>query len=177
MISKINKKGDKLISVYWFAILVIVAVGVVLMVNAFYGNPYDVRQIESETLADHVANCIYYGGQVNPSLLSADGVFRPDFRDNFMHMCFLNFSVEGEFTPVPYYIEVNFSSGINDFKNVFGISEGNINLRPDCYISAGNMQNLAKCTQKEFFMKSSSGKVYAVKILSVVSKVTENTNG
>ncbi len=174
---QIGKKGDKLISVYWFAILVIVAVGIVLMVNAFYGNPYDVRQVEAGILADNAANCIYYGGQVNPLLFSTEGVFRPDFRDNFMKICSLNFSVEGEFTQVPYYLEVNFSNGVGNFANSFGIMEGNSNLRPDCNINVANNQNLAQCINKEFFMKTSSGTIYTVKILAVVSKVSENTNG
>lgn len=172
-----SKKGDKLISVYWFAILVIVAVGVVLMVNSFYSNPYDVRQLEAATLADNVANCIYYGGTINPLLFSTEGVFRPDFRDKFMQRCSLNFSVEGEFTQIPYYLEVNFSDGVSPFKSVFGVTEGNSNLIPDCNLDVSNTQNLAKCDEKEFFMNSPSGKVYAVKILTIVSKVSENTNG
>ena len=173
---KINKKGDKLLSIYWFAILVIVATGVVIMVNVYYGSPYDVRQVESGILANHVANCIYFGGEVNPSLISSNGIFKEDFRDHFMNYCTLNFSVEGEFTQIPYYLEINFFKGIDSPTSVFNISEGNQNLKSDCGVDVQDKFKLSKCTSNSFFMKLNSNDVYFVKILAVVSKVNENTN-
>jgi len=45
MISK-NKRGmEKIVSIYWFAILIIVAGGIIYMVSIFYGDPYDVGQL------------------------------------------------------------------------------------------------------------------------------------
>ena len=171
-----SKKGDKLLSLYWFAMLVIVAVGVVLMVNAFYGNPYDIRQVESQTLASHVADCVYFGGKVNPEIFSVDGIFKESFRDQFMNICTLNFSVEGEFTPVPYYLDVEFLSGSNFDQNQFEITEGNLNIKSDCNVTVADTTKLAKCSDKQFLMETDSGQIYLVKILSVVDKTDENTN-
>ncbi|MDP3965979.1 MAG: hypothetical protein Q8Q04_00425 [archaeon] len=170
-----NKKGEKLISVYWFAILVIVAAGIVLMVNAYYGNSYDVREVESRVLADKIANCIYFGGKVNPLLLTPQGVFREDFRDLFMERCSLNFSVEGEFTRIPYYTSVEFLS-FESLRSQFSIFAGNNNFKSDCNIKVEGNEKLAKCSEKEFYMKTDSGKIYLVKILSIVEKTNENTN-
>ncbi len=175
MIKRINKKGSKLLSLYWFAILVIVATGIVLMVNSYYGNPYDVRQVESGVLADHIANCIYFGGEINPQLLSPGGVFKPAFRDNFLKYCTLNFSVQGEFTATPYYVSVNISQGVEYSQNVFSVSQGNTNLRSDCFVNVADKTNLATCTNKTFYMKSPNDQIYSVNILAVVSKVNENT--
>ena len=170
----LNKKGEKLISVYWFAILVIVAVGIVLMVNSYYGSTYDVREVESKVLADKVANCIYYGGKVNPLLLTPQDVFREDFRDFFMERCSLNFSVKGEFERIPYYADVGFFS-FEDSRSVFNISAGNNNFKYDCGVEVENEEKIAKCTEKEFYLKTDSGKIYLVKILSIVAKTDENT--
>lgn len=172
-----SKKGDKLISVYWFVILVLVATCIVLMVNTFYGNPYDVRNIESNILAQDAANCISFGGQVNPLLMTPQGVFRPDFRDKFMQRCSLNFTVAGSFTPTPYYLRMTFALQGETNHILFNISEGNSNLVPDCSIKSNqNSPKLSKCSQKEFFMKAQNNKVYLVKILAIVNKVNQNTN-
>jgi hypothetical protein len=169
-----NKKGDKLISVYWFAILVIVAGGIVLMVNSFYSSPYDVREIEAEILATKVADCVYPGGEMNKMLNSPTGVFRESFKDNFMDICSLNFDVEGEFERPDYYIEVVFYSTKNIEKKVFEIIEGNLNWKEDCNLDGGNQEKLVKCVEKEFYAADPTKNVYLVKILSIVGKAEQN---
>jgi hypothetical protein len=169
-----NKKGDKLISVYWFAILVIVAGGIVLMVNSFYSSPYDVREIEAEILATKVADCVYPGGEMNKMLNSPTGVFRESFKDNFMDICSLNFDVEGEFQRPDYYIEVGFYSTGSLGRKKFEIIEGNLNWKEDCNLEGGKQDKLVKCVEKEFYAADSTKTVYLVKILSIVGKVEQN---
>ena len=54
---KMNKRGaEKIISVYWFVILFLVAGTIAYSVSIFYGNPYDVREIESNILANKIAD-------------------------------------------------------------------------------------------------------------------------
>jgi len=151
MIKLSNKKGDKILSVYWFAILVIVAVGVILMVNIFYGESYDVRKIEARVLAEKVADCIYFGGKPN-NLLFSQNVFREDFRDNFMDFCDIDFTplAGGPATRPEYYFEVNFSEDTNLKTNVFEISGGNSNWKTDCSESIVGSRKLAVCVSKEF---------------------------
>ncbi len=51
-----NKKGaDKIITIYWFAILMLVAAGVFTMVLAFQ-TPYDVRELEASILTNQIAD-------------------------------------------------------------------------------------------------------------------------
>ena len=83
-----NKKGDKLISVYWFAVLFIVAAAIVYMVHAFYGKPYDVRPIEADILISKIARCLSETGHIK------EGVFEENFKENFRGICKLNFRVE-----------------------------------------------------------------------------------
>ena len=66
-----NKKGgDKIISVYWFAIIFIVATGIVYMVLSFYGKPYDIREIEVDLLTDKIEDakiCYQKAIELDPS--------------------------------------------------------------------------------------------------------------
>ncbi|MBU2612636.1 MAG: hypothetical protein KKB62_02860 [Nanoarchaeota archaeon] len=169
-----NKRGDKILSVYWFAILVIVAVGVVLMVNTFYGKGYDVREVEARILAEKVADCVYFGGESNSLLLTPQGTFREDFKDNFLSFCTLNFDPGKEFVRPEYYVEVNFFPDTNLRRSSFVLSEGNLNWKPDCEEKVADRSKLATCVEKEFFMNAPGGAVYLVKILSIVGKVQEN---
>ena len=57
-----NKRGDKVLSIYWFAILFIVAGAIVYMASNFYSTPFDVRAVESTALSDQIANCVTSGG-------------------------------------------------------------------------------------------------------------------
>ncbi len=168
-----NKRGgDKVISMYWFLILVIVAGGVVLMTNSFYGSPYDVRGAEAEILATKVADCIYFGGKINGALFSG-GVFKEEFRDNFMERCSLDFSPENELKPMEYYLSVDFLDRGNKGSSRFFIEEGNINFRKDCEIKSKKSEDMNKCVHREFWV-GEGARIFLVKINSVVNKVEQN---
>jgi len=134
-----NKKGDKILSIYWFLIIFIVSGAVIYMAASFYGAPYDVRMTESRALGDQIANCVTNGGFLNDSVMGAE------FQKNFMRYCHLNFSVENSYgwtNKSEYYVGL----GIYDYDNgtfnllgkkEAGISEGNPNLKSTWQISGG----------------------------------------
>ncbi len=149
-----NKRGDKIISVYWFVILFLVAGAIVYMAALFYGAPYDARDIESEILTNQIADCFSQGGYLKESISLDD-----NFRDNFLEECNLNFAVEDMYgwgetsagsresgfggggasrsfgeAQAQYYVEV----GVYEFnqeavdglgEEIFRIVEGNVNLK------------------------------------------------
>lgn len=174
-----NKKADgKIISVYWFIMLVVVAGGVFLMVNLYYGAPYDVREIEANILSQKVADCIYPNGKLNPDMVDYQrGIFREQFLDNFAENCSLNFNLVNEWDTLQYYVEVNFYN-IPDYRNsVLNLSEGNFNWKFDCDLQDQNdkkYERLVTCSKKEFYAKSMSEEIYLIKILSVVRKTEQN---
>ena len=68
-----NKIGaDKILSVYWFAILFIIAAGILAMIYVFYNSPFDVRQIEAEVLSSKVAECISHQGILDSKWISGN---------------------------------------------------------------------------------------------------------
>jgi len=170
-----NRKGEeKIISVYWFFILVIVAGGILLMVNAFYNDPYDVREIEASILSEKIADCISLSGKMNPDLISSTGIFKEEFKDNFLKRCSLNFDSGEKWTEIQYYAEINFYKYNYPTKNVFNISKGNQNWKADCDLDSKKYKKLVVCNEKEFYSVDDAGTIYVVKILSMVRKAEQN---
>ena len=132
-----NKRGDKVLSIYWFFILFIVAGGITYMVYTFYGSPYDVRMVESTALSNQIANCITNKGYLN------DSVFNQNFSKNFLSDCHLNFNVENVYNwknQAQYYAEIGIYKFDPDSFNLLGgrlvdVSAGNINLKTTWQLS------------------------------------------
>ncbi len=161
--------ADKIISVYWFAILIIVAGGIIAMVNIFYNSPYDVREIEAEILTNKVGDCFSDLGYLESGIFDGQGFLINE--NNFLEKCKLNFNTpEGD---LQYYVQVNlFQAG--DLENsFFEVLQGNKNLKADCFIS-GEYEKLSKCVEKGFFTLDKSGNLYLIKILSVIDKSEKN---
>ena len=173
-----NKLGaEKILSIYWFAILVIIAGAVVAMVSLFYGTPYDVRDAEANIMINQVSNCLSENGKLNQELFNEDKNFNEDY--NLKEKCNLIFETEFKNERGEYFLEVDFyglddgpsvSSGVK----VFSISEGNLNLYADCKIENEKYKKLSKCIDREFYSLDSSDNVFKIKITSVVRKTEKN---
>lgn len=178
-----NKKGtEKVVSIYWFAVIVIVAGGVFAMAYTFYGSPYDVREIEGGILSDQIADCISTQGILNEKLFNSSGNFDKNFTQDFLEVCDLNFNSESDYgwdKETQYFSEINFY-GVNDLENSeFRIQQGNLNLRADCFVEnkkGKDYRALASCVEKRFYAvdSASSGNQYLIKVLVAVGKSEKN---
>ena len=170
----IKKGSNKLISVYWFIILILVAGGIVMMANVFYSSPYDIRSTEANIISTKVANCIYFGGKMNPALIGVNGVFKQEFKDNFLSHCNLNFDSDISFTQKQYYTQADFYlfSEIQPQKS-FELSAGNKNWIADCGIKTSKPK-LPVCYNNSFLARGPTGKIYLIKTLSIVGNVDKN---
>ena len=157
-----RRGGDKILSVYWFAILILVAGGIFGMVYTFYNHPYDVREIEANLLVNHVSDCLSLGGKLN-SLVLVEG-----FSENFLEICNINFNTGDSFEVSQYYLEVNL-----DGNQI--VSEGNKNLISNCgYESEIEKNNLAKCVERSFYSLDENENPILIKILSIIRKTEKN---
>lgn len=164
-----NKRGaDKILSVYWFVILTIVAVGVVAMVWLYYGSPYDVREMEANIMINRVADC-----------LSKAGIFNEDaFNGDFLSNCHLNFEtadVQGE-EQTQYYLEVSVEeldvvTLVKNPRNDLKVEVGNPNLGIFCDLEDKNQPT---CVERNLYSVDSSNTGYIIKVLSVVDKNEQN---
>ncbi|MCA9487422.1 MAG: hypothetical protein KC516_00495 [Nanoarchaeota archaeon] len=166
-----KKGGDKIISVYWFFILVLVAGGVFLMVSNFYGHPYDVREVEADILANQVSDCVYYGGKLNQNvfLVPEQKIFSELFANNFLEECGFTFGSVPE-----YYFEINFYEYPVPGNSLYEISKGDPNWKTDCELKDEGYEKLVTCVEKDFFAKNVDGTIYFIKVLSMVRKTEQN---
>ncbi len=164
-----NSRGEKLVSVYWFAILFIVAAGVVYATASFYGQPYDVREVEAEILSDKVAECVSHAGILKPF------VFEEDFDERFLELCNLNFEVEdykdwqdrGQ-----YYVELNIKNfDTEDFQNL--ANGGNPQLKGFC-VEGNTEKNNPYCLGRELYVLDTEGNQYELTVLTIVRKTDKN---
>jgi len=123
-----NKKGDKILSVYWFAILVIVAVGIIAMVVVFYGKPYEVRQDESGILIMKISDCLSDGKYLNKNINN----------ENILSECHLVLNDE-------YYLEVDnlvIKQGNSNLKDYCGKGESVVCVEKNVYYLDENNQGI-----------------------------------
>jgi hypothetical protein len=176
---KLNKKGtDKMISVYWFVILFIVAAAVFYMAVVFYGEPYDIREREAKILINQIADCISQGGEIREGIINEGGTLGLT-NGNILSKCHLNFNVE-DFkewkTQEQFYVEINFyefdefSSDKLGSKFVDEIIVGNKNLNEYCDKKG---ENFPVCVKRDFYVLI-HGNPCIVKIKSIVRKTEKN---
>lgn len=166
-----TKKGDKIISVYWFAVLIIVAGGIFGMVYVFYGTPYDIRELEANLLINKIADCVSYAGRINSNLISESG-FNKDF--NLSSDCNLILTT-AEWEEGQYYAQVDFYTISNANSPIFNITQGNSNLLTSCEIQEDKeYSKLAKCADGSFYSLDNSNNQYIIKILTSVRKAEKN---
>jgi len=167
-----NKKGaEKIISVYWFAILLIVAGAIVYMVFSFYGKPYDAREIEAGLLADKAAECVSYAGYLREGVL-----LNQEFKENLLENCGLNFETEDAYgwkEQGQYFLQIDFYD-FNSYpgsNSLFSASAGNNNLKNFCNLEG---EKLPVCLERGLYTLDKEGKPYAIKITSIVRKIEKN---
>ena len=164
------KRGtDKIISVYWFAILFIVAGAIAYMVFLFYGGSYNVRDIEVSILIDQVVDCLADSGKLKPDRFNSDF-----FKNNFLEVCDLTFDVEDEHgwrEKEQYYVKIDFYNFDSGVKENFFVEKGNINLI-DC--SSDKESLLSYCQNRSFYVLDDNNITYKVKILASINKIEKN---
>jgi hypothetical protein len=171
-----NKKGtDKLLSVYWFVILIAVAGGISAMVFNFYSYPYDVRDIESKLLSTKITDCISQGGVLNKNLFDESGKFRTDLNEKILGICSLNFNSEQTFNNEnQFYFNVDFYDLENTATSILNINLGNSDWKSNCEFSDKEYKNLVQCYEGSFYSVDNSKKSYLIKILTITRKTEKN---
>ncbi len=169
-----NKGNEQVISVYWFAILIIVAVGISAMVFTFYNHPYDVRELEANILMNKVADCISEHGVISKEIINDQGEFQKDF--DMQEVCSFNFKspdFSGD-SHGQYYVLITFNDSNGKF--LFDKEGGDNYLRADCLakLDLKDEKALPGCVKGNLFAVDLNGKQYLIEILTGVSKSNKN---
>ena len=161
---KINRKGDeRVLSMYWFILFIIVAVAIVSAVLIFYSYLLDVRSTEAGVLSDRVADCLSDNGILNEGKLD-------EAVNNIEGACNLILKDESKekysSMKSQYYIKVEangklIESGDRDFL---------------AYCGQSSKVNIPVCFEKKLFVLNGNDFV-PIKITTVVRKVEQNAKG
>ena len=169
-----NNRGMKLLSVYWFVILIIVAVGIYAMIYVYYSHPTDVREWEAEILANRVADCISQKARLNEQLFKEEG-FNEDFQKNFLSICDLKLDATTH-DKTQYYVEVNFYKPDNLNAFVFSISGGLPEWKAayEGIITKKAAERNVLGIKRRFYSLDNKNNQYLIEILSIVRKTEQN---
>lgn len=168
-----NKKGtNKILSIYWFAILILIAGGIFAMVYTFYNRPYDVRELEANVMANKIADCLSNKGYLEKEIFNGNFLLN---EDNFLEKCNLNFNIEERWEEPQYYTKVSFYNLADMDTSIFDVANGNKNLISSCEIQKDKeYEKLARCVERRFYSLDEENNQYLIKILSVVRKTEKN---
>ena len=173
---KSKKAAGKMLSLYWFLILLIVAFGIWAMAYAYYSHPSDVRDIEARTLSNKVADCISQKGSLVGELFES-GNLKPFTSDAFESFCHFNFKAEDVSEHKDqYYIEISFfdANKIPKFSNII---YGESKIKDFCEkgVEEGQeFERLPKCLTRRFYSLDNNDQQTLVEIYVGVSKVEKN---
>lgn len=161
-----RKGGERLLSVYWFLIFLIVAIAVVSGVYIFFSKPIDVREAETGILNDKLISCFVDDGKLR-NLDVTDS--------NLEDRCGLDFadrSVRSDgnlvYSELQYYVEVDI--GLPGGEKV--IKLGNENYKPFCGQEKSRM-NIPYCYANRL-VALNGGELVAVTVISAIKKIEQN---
>jgi len=162
-----KKGGEKIMSVWWFAVLIVVGTGIVIAVLMFYSAEEDTRYVESEILYNKIADCVVQDGFL------VDGVLAKEF--DLMKICSLNEKTINE--DKLFYIKINvLDENGNSLREQ--IVEGNKEFVAECEIQKPDENGkeigakyYSKCFEKTINIIYSDGKKGKLEILTASDNV------
>jgi len=154
---KLNKKGgEKVLSIWWFLIIVIIAVAIVAGTLIFYGANINVKKAEGIVMAEKLANCIVKGGYLQVSINKLE-----DF--DFFNNCYLDEEIIKD--PSNYYFEISVKN--LDTGQEKKIKRGNPEYEQDCRISSVTVAKYyPRCAEFKFYALGKNKERLIVSILA-----------
>ncbi len=159
-----NKLGDeRVLSLYWFVMFVIITIGVVSGVLIFFSNMIDVREAEAGILADRVIDCFVDEGRLN----SKFGIVN---EENFESECGFVFS-DGAYDygdEGQYFVEVSF-----DGSSILYNSKSESRFKGVCF-EDDSTKRIPICVQRRLMVLDSNGEFVLLYVLAGIDKVQQN---
>ena len=153
-----NKKGQKLISIWWILVLAIVGAGIVVGVLIHSSANVDVRGAEAEILNEKILDCLFENGFL------AEGFLEENFL--FFEKCKLNEEIFGERSVFYFNVRVYDEADelIKEFRG------GDASFEKDCAIQEDvEAEDYPKCFMKDervFYYEENEIKLGRIEILA-----------
>ncbi|MFA7708309.1 MAG: hypothetical protein WCX73_05150 [Candidatus Pacearchaeota archaeon] len=156
-----NKKAEKLLSIWWFFVLAIIAGGIVIGVLIYSSSDVDINEAEARVLSERISNCLVDNGHLKL------GVFESDF--DIFDFCNLNQEVFEENTNFYFNISVYDSKSL-----IFNLFKGSSSFEKDCRIG------MTKDVEAEYFpgcSEKQEGVLFNGEIVRINVLTASNQNG
>ena len=153
-----NKKGaEKILSLWWFFVLIIIAVGIIIAVFIYSSVDIPIKKLEADILANRVIDCLVKDAQINQDFL--------DKKLDIFEFCNLNKEIID--SSGKYYLRVD----IYDFdgnKDVSLVKDkykfGVFAIETQCKLEG--KEDYPKCSEKNIYVLDNNDKQF---ILNVVA--------
>jgi len=153
MLVKNKKAGEKILSIWWFFVLVIIAGGVVIGVTMFYVGDSDVRGLEADVLASKILDCIVESGEIDMEIS----------KENIFEKCNLNKEILDE--SGNYYVNISVFREDNSLEKEIRFG-ANI-FEKDCKIREKVIApDFAVCSEKSVFVFDRDNKKLKLNVLA-----------
>lgn len=158
----LNKKGEKLMSIWWIACIVFVTLVVVISIVLNYTSEMDSRKIRAELLSDRIFGCI---------VEERGFILEEFFTENFdiFYECNLEKELFAENSGIFFEIEVIGEKNKN-------ISEGNLGFKVQCEqrkLTVDDEKYYVKCSDyktRVFYFIEEEKKILELNILTASEK-------
>lgn len=151
-----NKKAEtKLLSIWWFFVLVIIGAGVVMGTSMFKSDKLDVREAESAILVNRLIDCSINQGKL------VEEVFQ---ESKFFNICGLDSTILDKSTY--YYIKIS-AVDINTNRTINEISLGNQAFEQECKVAAvADAKKYPRCFETTTFTVNSKGELLKLNFIA-----------
>lgn len=128
-----SKKGEKLLSIWWFVTLALVGVAIVAGVLMYFSGDIEIKQIEAGILSQKVVNCVVRHGFLVEDIFNEN----PDI----LKLCSLNPKV---FENGNFYFKISaFDEGNKEIRAP--LKFGDFSLEKDCFENKILSKSYPKC--------------------------------
>ena len=132
-----NKQADKLLSVWWFFVLAVIAGGSVIGVLIYSSAEVNIKEVEANVLAERIIDCLIDNGYLKENIL--------DTNFNIFDFCNLNSKVFEKGSN--FYLNIS----VYDSENlIFNVSKGNPSFEKDCKIQEKvEAEKFPRCSENQ----------------------------
>lgn len=164
-----NKKAEKLLSIWWFLVIIVVFGAIVAGVYLFFSTDIDIREAESAILSDRISNCLASNGYLEEEFLEEDF--------DLFEYCGLD---ENVLDSSKFFVKVEiFNETGNEIKK---FESGAKALEADCKIWLDpeiEAKEYPRCVEKEFgiiYLSEKNKETGKIKIMAVSNQKGRRTN-
>lgn len=149
---KNKKAGEKLLSIWWIFVLLVIGGGIVLGVIIFQSKEININPLEADLLSEKISQCFSNEGYLDRNI----------DENNIFAECRISEKLFEKGSD--FYFRVLVYEGGNLIKK---IEKGDFSFEKECVIGKSiEMKNSPKCSEKSFLVLDSNGKELKIVILT-----------